>query len=145
MRAASCTFRARVAGYREDEVVPGYRVLPELCEYVVWNRKAFSPTHLMDMRELANLAQAHLEEMLTGEPARAAGHADCLSVSQIDQQRLSDYGQTSPLAARKPSLVRQCGRLEGKAYPGIDCRRAVVCAMRFVILAARGFHVAVER
>ena len=68
MRAAPCAFRARVAGCRKDEIVPGYRVLLEFREHVVWDRKIFTPGHLVDMREVARQAQSQLEEM----PAAAA-------------------------------------------------------------------------
>jgi hypothetical protein len=57
MRAAPCAFRARVAGCRKDEIVPGYRVLLEFREHVVWDRRIFSPGHLVDVSELARQAQ----------------------------------------------------------------------------------------
>lgn len=66
IRAASCAFPARVAGCRKDEIVPGYRVLLEFREHVVWDRRMFSPGHLVDMKELAKLAklaQSRVEEM----------------------------------------------------------------------------------
>jgi hypothetical protein len=63
IRAASCAFRARVAGCRRDEIVPGYRVLLEFREHVVWDRRMFSPEHLVDIRELARQAQSRVEEM----------------------------------------------------------------------------------
>jgi hypothetical protein len=63
MRAASCAFEARVAGCRKDEIVPGHRVLLEFREHVVWHRRMFSPEHLVDMKELAKLAQSRVEEM----------------------------------------------------------------------------------
>lgn len=75
MRAASCVFRARVAGCRKDEIVPGYRVLLEFREHVVWDRKIFCPAHLVDMRELARLAQSQVEEIPGTERALAAGQA----------------------------------------------------------------------
>ena len=63
MRSASCAFEARVAGCRKDEIVPGYRVLLEFREHVVWDRRMFSPGHLVDMKELAKRAQSRVEEM----------------------------------------------------------------------------------
>ncbi len=75
MRAASCVFRARVAGCRKDEIVPGYRVLLEFREHVVWDRKVFSPAHLVDMRELASKAESSLEEMPAVERVLSAGQA----------------------------------------------------------------------
>jgi hypothetical protein len=73
MRAESCVFRARVAGCRKDEIVPGYRVLLEFSEHVVWDRKIFSPGHLVDIRELARQAQAQVEEALAAERGPPAG------------------------------------------------------------------------
>lgn len=73
MRAASCLFRARVAGCRKDEIVPGYRVLLEFREHVMWDRKIFCPGHLVDVRELARQAQSQLEEMPTTERTAMAG------------------------------------------------------------------------
>jgi hypothetical protein len=58
MIAASCVFPAGVAGCRKDEIVPGYRVLLEFREHVVWDRTVFSPEHLLDLRELARQALA---------------------------------------------------------------------------------------
>jgi hypothetical protein len=75
MRAASCVFRARVAGCRKDEIVPGYRVLLAFREHVVWDRKLFSPKHLMDMSELARQAQSRVEEISPTELALAASQA----------------------------------------------------------------------
>jgi hypothetical protein len=75
MRAASCVFRARVAGCRKDEVVPGYRVLLEFSEHVVWDRKIFVPEHLVDMRELARQARSQAQEMPAGERVLSAGQA----------------------------------------------------------------------
>jgi hypothetical protein len=73
MRAASCVFRARVAGCRKDEIVPGYRVLLEFQEHVVWDRRIFSPGHLVDVRELARQARAQVEEKLAAERGPPAG------------------------------------------------------------------------
>jgi hypothetical protein len=75
IRAASCAFRARVVGCRKDEIVPGYRVLLEFREHVVWDRKIFSPGHLVDMRELATLAQSPLEEIPAADRVLSAGQA----------------------------------------------------------------------
>ena len=73
MRTASCAFRARVAGCRKDEIVPGYRVLLEFRKHVVWDRKTFSPEHLVDMRELAIQAQSQVEEIPAAERVLVAG------------------------------------------------------------------------
>jgi hypothetical protein len=75
MRAASCVFRARVAGCRKDEIVPGYRVLLEFREHVVWDRKVFSAEHLVDMTELSRQARSQVEEMPVAERVLSAGRA----------------------------------------------------------------------
>lgn len=75
MKAASCAFRARVTGCRKDEIVPGYRVLLEFREHVVWNRKIFSPQHLVDIGELARRAQSQPEEIPRVERVLSAGQA----------------------------------------------------------------------
>jgi len=75
MRAASSVFRARVAGCRKDEIVPGYRVLLEFRKHVVWDRRVFTPGHLVDMRELARQAQAQVEAAPAAERVLSAGHA----------------------------------------------------------------------
>jgi hypothetical protein len=64
-----------VAGCRKDEIVPGYRILLEFREHVVWDRKVFTPAHLVDMRELARQAQSQLEEMPAAERVLSAGQA----------------------------------------------------------------------
>jgi hypothetical protein len=73
MRAASCVFRARVAGCRKDGIVPGYRVLLEFREHVVWDRKIFSPDHLVDMAELARQTESQLAEMPAEKRTARAG------------------------------------------------------------------------
>ena len=75
MRAGSCVFRARVAGCRKDEIVPGYRVLLEFREHVVWDRRIFTPGHMVDMQELARSAQSQVEEMPATERVMSAGQA----------------------------------------------------------------------
>lgn len=74
MKAASCVFRARVGGCRRDEIVAGYRVLLEFREHVVWDRKAFSPGHLVDMNELARQAESQSAAMPAAERVLSMGH-----------------------------------------------------------------------
>jgi hypothetical protein len=65
-------------GCRKDEVVPGYRVLPDLRGHVVLNRKTFSPTHLMERAgEPSPIPSGGNADWRTG--ARA-GSRRCLSV-----------------------------------------------------------------
>jgi hypothetical protein len=73
MKASSCALRGRVAGCRKDEIVPGYRVLLEFSEHVVWNRNLFSPEHLVDMQELAKEALLGAEKTSAIERAFSAG------------------------------------------------------------------------
>jgi hypothetical protein len=73
LRAASCVFRARVAGCRKDEIVPGYRVLLEFREHVAWDRRIFSPEHLVDLRAVARQAQSQFEATPVAERVAMAG------------------------------------------------------------------------
>lgn len=75
MKAASCAFRARVAGCRRDEIVPGYRVLLEFREHVVWNTRIFSPQHFVDLGALAGHAQSQVKEIPVAERVVSAGQA----------------------------------------------------------------------
>jgi hypothetical protein len=63
IRASSRVFRARVAGCRKDEIVPGYRVLVAFCGQFQWDQKIYTPKHLLDTKALAQ--QNEMPEMKT--------------------------------------------------------------------------------
>ncbi len=73
VKASSRVFRARVAGCRRDEIVPGYRVLVAFCGQFQWDKRMFSPQHLIDMKELGQQNEMPAMKTMTAGHACSAG------------------------------------------------------------------------